>query len=59
MARREADRLPLEAVAGQAAAQALTGRTVARIVVGSPNPEELAALEQLGVTVEILAPAKP
>lgn len=54
LARRDADHLPTEAIAGQAAAQALSGRSVARLTAGPPNPGEIAALEQLGVTVEIL-----
>jgi precorrin-2 dehydrogenase/sirohydrochlorin ferrochelatase len=59
LARRDADHLPSEAVAGQAAAQALTGRAVARLTYGPANPAEIATLEQLGVTVEILNATQP
>ena len=58
LARREADRLPLDAVASRAAALALSGKIVARVVLGAPDAQELAALEQLGVIVEIMVPAK-
>jgi siroheme synthase len=58
LARREADRLPLGGSASQAAALALSGKIVARVVLGAPDAQELAALEQLGVTVEIMVPAK-
>jgi precorrin-2 dehydrogenase/sirohydrochlorin ferrochelatase len=57
LARRDATRLPSEAVAGQAAALALTGRCVARVTAGPPNAAEIAALQQLGVAVEVLATA--
>lgn len=59
LARRDADHLPQDAIAGQAAAQALTGRSVARLTAGPPNPAEIAALEQLCVAVEILHPLTP
>ncbi len=59
LARRDADHLPTSAVAGQATALALTGRSVARLTLGAPDPAEVAACEQLGIAVQILSSAPP
>ena len=53
LARRDADHLP-KGAADQAAAVALTGLSVARLTAGAPDPQEIAALRQLGFTVETL-----
>lgn len=54
MARRDADHLPAE----QAAAAALAGRTVARVLAAAaPDAAELQALAQAGVAIDILPTA--
>jgi precorrin-2 dehydrogenase/sirohydrochlorin ferrochelatase len=60
LARRDAERLPIDALAAQAVAIALSGRAVARITAGPPDGGEILALRQLGVAVEVLraAPAE-
>lgn len=55
LARRDAERLTLaQAAAERLAGLAAEGKRVVRIVAGSPDADELAALESAGVVVELM-----